>query len=305
MLVFATSDKGGTGRSVTSCNIAYRAALQGLDASYLDFDFGSPTAGAIFGIESALRGVPRDGLHSYLRGSAAEPAVLDVWTLSDREALHSRPDTAGRLALLPGDEGGSEFAPGPEVVERCARLLMRQEEAYDVSLVDLSAGRSHALQIVLAALRSPKLAGVTARWLVFHRWTRQHIIAAHGLVYGAKGLLSAAEAAGHTAERFKASVRFVRTAVVDPKSPELAGLRAEQVTWLVGLNKGLRSLANGLGVGHTSALGQVPLDPVLQWREQIISDDDTMRREIANQATVDAFVALAKHLREDDRWQPL
>ena len=48
MLVFATSDKGGTGRSVTSCNIAYRLSLQGNDVVYLDFDFGSPTAGAIF-----------------------------------------------------------------------------------------------------------------------------------------------------------------------------------------------------------------------------------------------------------------
>ena len=31
MLVFATSDKGGTGRSVTSSNVVYRRALQGGD----------------------------------------------------------------------------------------------------------------------------------------------------------------------------------------------------------------------------------------------------------------------------------
>ena len=44
MFVFAASDKGGTGRSVTSSNLLYRSALQGNDVCYLDFDFGSPTA---------------------------------------------------------------------------------------------------------------------------------------------------------------------------------------------------------------------------------------------------------------------
>jgi hypothetical protein len=33
MLIFATSDKGGTGRSVTSTNLAYRHALQGKDSA--------------------------------------------------------------------------------------------------------------------------------------------------------------------------------------------------------------------------------------------------------------------------------
>ncbi|MFL6113172.1 MAG: ParA family protein, partial [Catenulispora sp.] len=36
MLIFATSDKGGTGRSVTSCNMAYRRALRGEQVAYLD-----------------------------------------------------------------------------------------------------------------------------------------------------------------------------------------------------------------------------------------------------------------------------
>jgi hypothetical protein len=45
VLIFATSDKGGTGRSVTSSNVAYREALLGKDVCYLDFDFGSPRPG--------------------------------------------------------------------------------------------------------------------------------------------------------------------------------------------------------------------------------------------------------------------
>ena len=49
MLVFATSDKGGTGRSVTSSNVAYRRALQGSDVCYL----GDP-AGNLIGDVKAL-----------------------------------------------------------------------------------------------------------------------------------------------------------------------------------------------------------------------------------------------------------
>src|SRR5262245_23781919 len=110
MLVFATSDKGGTGRSVTSCNIVYRRALLGSDVCYLDFDFGSPTAGAIFNVYSVMQGTNKGGLHSYLRGETIQPHRLDVWAESDRPSLRGRLPGAGRLVLMPGDEGGGEFA---------------------------------------------------------------------------------------------------------------------------------------------------------------------------------------------------
>src|SRR5947199_9909024 len=106
MLVFATSDKGGTGRSVTSSNVAYRRALQGSDVCYLDFDFGSPTAGAVFELTSAATGTDSGGLHSYLQGRVVAPARLDVWSDSDRESLRSRPAGAGQFVLFPGDRGG-------------------------------------------------------------------------------------------------------------------------------------------------------------------------------------------------------
>lgn len=70
MLVFSTSDKGGTGRSVTSCNVAYRLSITGRNVAYLDFDFGSPTSGALFEVNRMERGTPdNDGLHGYLLGS--------------------------------------------------------------------------------------------------------------------------------------------------------------------------------------------------------------------------------------------
>jgi hypothetical protein len=52
-------------------------------------------------------------------------------------------------------------------------------------------------------------------------------------------------------------------------------------------------------------VGVIPLDPVLQWREQLISDNDVYARQIANRETVDAFDSLAKRLTEDAAWETL
>jgi hypothetical protein len=97
----------------------------------------------------------------------------------------------------------------------------------------------------------------------------------------------------------------VRTAVVDPDSPELAGLRAAQVAWLRDCHQDLQEMASARRVGRTSMLGAVPLDPVLQWREQLISDNDVLTRHIANQATVDSFNTIAKRLFDDAAWEGL
>lgn len=305
-LVFAASDKGGTGRSVTSSNVVYRSALQGNETCYLDFDFGSPTAGAIFDIASAERGTASGGgLHSYLQGSLDEPHRVEVWTESDRASLRSKPSGAGRLILLPGDAGGGEFACSAEMVDRCCRLFLRLNEEFDLCLVDLSAGRSYALEMVLAATARPELRAVKSRWLVFHRWTRQHVIAASGLVYGERGILGTADRLGHDRTELARSLRFVHTAVVDPDSVELSGLKAEQVAWLRASDQELKELASRLRVGRSLVLGTVPLDPVLQWREQLISDNDVLMRGIANNATRDAFELLAKQIVDDAVWEEL
>ncbi|MGH3773716.1 MAG: hypothetical protein ACRDRW_20390, partial [Pseudonocardiaceae bacterium] len=59
------------------------------------------------------------------------------------------------------------------------------------------------------------------------------------------------------------------------------------------------------GLGRSRLLGDVPLDPVLQWREQLISDDDTYASQIANPETVEAFEQLATKLFDDDAWRGL
>lgn len=304
MLVFATSDKGGTGRSVTSSNLAYRRAVQGSDVAYLDFDFGSPTAGAIFAITDVESGTPSGGLHSYFQDIVPQPRRLDVWAATDRPALRGRPDGAGQLVLLPGDFGGGEFEANSDMVDRCVQLFLRLEEEFQLTLVDLSAGRSYATGMVLAATATEPLARVRARWIVFHRWTHQHVVAASSLVHGPHGILAAGEEHGHDRRRLTDSIRFVRTAVAEPDSDQMAGHRYEQIAWLRQSHAELQKLASTRRLGRTVMLGMVPLDPVLQAREGIITDHDTITRRIANQATVDAFETIAKKLTDDSSWMP-
>ncbi|CAM5676884.1 DNA-binding protein OS=Streptomyces fumanus OX=67302 GN=GCM10018772_03070 PE=4 SV=1 [Streptomyces fumanus] len=73
MLVFAASDKGGTGRSVTSANLAYQRALNGDHVAYVDFDFGSPTAAAVFDVPDAVRGTRERGLTPTWRAGPPNP----------------------------------------------------------------------------------------------------------------------------------------------------------------------------------------------------------------------------------------
>ncbi|HSV67128.1 MAG TPA: SCO2523 family variant P-loop protein [Mycobacteriales bacterium] len=306
MLIFATSDKGGTGRTVTGSNIMYRRALQGSDVCYVDFDFGSPTSGGVFSINSLARGTTSgSGTHSFLQGRAQRPELCNVWSSSDRTSLRNRPSGSGRLVLVPGDASSGEFSTSPDIERRCVDLFLRLEEEFEFILVDLSAGRSFATEIVLGAANAPELSTVQSRWLVFHRWTRQHIVAAEGLVRGARGLLEIGQRRGSDRESLIDAIRFVRTAIVDPNAPDLAGLRPAQLAWLRECNRELQVLAARAGLGRASVLGSVPLDPVLQWREQLITDSDVWARQVANQVTLEAFENLAGALVDKRAWERL
>ena len=302
MLVFAASDKGGTGRSVTSCNIAYHLA-QRKNVAYLDFDFGSPTAGAIFEVTKVERGADRDGLHSYVEGRSTDPRQVDVWQNSSRSHLRAATARAHRLVLFPGDRGGAEFSNSTKRVDRCIELFGKLDSEFDVCIVDLSSGRSNAVEMVLQATADPALNSITARWLVFHRWTQQHIVAAHSLVFDPRGVLDVGKEAGHDHDTLLNAIRSVRTAVPDLDSP-LATDKPAQATWLRDCNEALKNLANRNKLGRSRTLGSTPMEPILQWREQVISDAD-VSANIANPGTVKAFRELAENLTDDAWWEPL
>lgn len=302
MLVFAVSDKGGTGRSVTSCNIAYHLAER-KNVAFLDFDFGSPTAGMIFEIAKVERGIDHGGLHSYVEGNVSYPRHVDVWQDSGRPDLRLSNANSGRLVLFPGDKGGAEFSSSHRCVSRCVELFSKLNGEFDVCIVDLSAGRSHAVQMALKATTEPALRSITARWLVFHRWTRQHIVAAHSLVFDVRGLLEVGTGAGHDRDALLDSIRFVRTAVPNLNSPRSTD-SAAQATWLRACDDELTKLALRNNLGRSRTLGNTPMEPVLQWREQVISDADVSAK-IANVDTVTAFRELARKLLDDAVWEGL
>jgi hypothetical protein len=306
VIVFATSDKGGTGRSVTSSNILFRTALQGIDVCYVDFDFGSPTSGAIFGIDAIRSGTTTErGVHSYLQGKVTEPEFYDLWTSSDRQSMRARPPGAGRMMLLPGDAGGGEFPITPPMVEQCRKLFLRLEEEFEVSFVDLSAGRSYATQMALAVTGGPDPVAKLSRWLVFHRWTHQHVVAAGALVYGERGILDTGVKLGHDREDLLDRLRFVRTATIDPNAPDLAGLRPAQLAWLRERHQELLTLAREQRVGRGMLLGSVPLDPIFQWHEQVLTNSDLYAKGVANAATIEALEELARNVRDISAWERL
>ncbi|MCC5034588.1 ParA family protein [Streptomyces sp. WAC 00631] len=302
MIVFAASDKGGTGRSVTSANLAYRRALTGDDVCYLDFDFGSPTAAAVFDMPGALRGVEGGGLHSYLQGRTTEPVRTDVWAETEHEVLRHRPAGSGNLVLLPGDRSGGEFTVGPDTLRRCVDLLLRLNGEFDLVVVDLSAGRSYAVDLALEATSRREMRSVPARWLVYHRWTRQHVIAAAGLVFGERGIVAGGVTRGHDKALLTGAIRFVRAAVPDPESPLWSQVPPAQSAWMRKCDQDLDVLAADLDIGYTRLLGSVPLEPVLQWREQLITDEDVLASRIANMETLQALEELSRKLTDDESW---
>lgn len=304
MIIFSVSHKGGTGRSVTSTNLAYRAALRGQHTCYLDFDFGSPTIGTIFDVENAIVGVAGNGLHDYLGGRSTEADRINVW-IESKLGTWGPPPGGGALVLFPGSRGGGEFSVDRATVDRCTELLVKLDGEFDLIMVDLSAGRSFAVELALQCTARPALRMVPARWLVFHRWTRQHLNAAHDLVYGERGLLKSAVTNGHKEADMRAMVRFVRTAVIDPHSPMNAHLRETQQNWLLAMDQDLERTAARLDLGRLTTIGTVMFDTVLQRREQLITDRDVNQLQIANKETVQAFEDLVRIITDPTPWESI
>lgn len=301
MLIFASSDKGGTGRTVTTCNLAHQLSLRGRNVVYLDFDFGSPTAGAIYEIDELERGAANGGLHSFLQTGEAYK-LWDVRRSTARPDLRVPPSGAGRMVLIPGDRGGGEFSMDAAAAQRVASLLAEMTHQFHVTIVDLSSGRSSAVQMALHALASKQLAKAKVRWLVFHRWTRQHVLAASGLLYEDAGILKYAEEVG-LGPKFQHKVRTVRTAVPDLMAESSASSGA-QAAWLQEFDRKLDELAQDRKLGGAVLLGNTPMEPMLQWREQLILNAD-VARGFANLATVEAFARLAVALEDERHWSPL
>lgn len=75
-----------------------------------------------------------------------------------------------------------------------------------------------------------------------------------------------------------------------------------QSAWMRTCDQDLHRLAADRGVGHSAMLGSVPLEPVLQWREQLITDEDVLSSRVAGPKTLKAFQDLAGKLTDTAAW---
>lgn len=302
------SDKGGTGRSVVGCNLAYRLAAgvgdeQVRNVAYIDLDLGSATSGSVFWIPGAETGVDGPAMHDWLlHGLAPDKGTSDFGSLSEidvwAQSLRFGPGFQGNrgdLLLYPGAKGGADLSPNAEhLAGRMSDLFesLRQERGIDTAIVDMRAGRSAVSDglITLSALQQAGGAPFMIRWIVFHRWTPQSAHAGANLISGPSGLLShfgAIAGDGHQLD-----YRVVRTAVptVDEWQTDAQDLSAI----VEGVNRKLEKLVKESG-SLDKVLHEVGWDPLLQWREQIVLPEDVDSQE-AREQTVEDLDGLAREL---------
>ena len=67
------------------------------------------------------------------------------------------------------------------------------------------------------------------------------------------GLLDIGETHGRQRERFIEDIRFIRTAIVDPNAPDLAGLRPPQLAWRP-ISPSARSIAAVISLGRAGSI---------------------------------------------------
>jgi hypothetical protein len=269
------SHKGGTGRTTTTANVAYQLALRNRSVCCLDLDLDSPTFGAVAGLPGLEQGA-EVGVHDFLHAPGelnprppelAIDALVDLW-----ENNHlPRPGVAraGRLRLLPGgrERLGLRLVPTEQQGRILSRILSALQDEYDHILLDVRSGASDTVEAVLAA--NDEIQAI--QWLVFFRWTSQHLA-------GAADLCERLANAG-------AEPRLVRTAF---ENPEKMG------SWFKEQHRALTRRASET-LGDWEILTDIPVERMLQWKESIITEED-VRAGVAGSAIVESYGQLATRL---------
>lgn len=287
----AHSHKGGTGRSVTLANIAYHFATKGKDVCIIDLDMASPTMGAILGLQGIETGVlhttigmPRhvgDLLSHEDRAAQATHAVVDAWSNSE-DLRDNYQSGCGRFSLIPGQKRlGDEIRPG-DFASRIPIILDAISSEYDIVFLDIRSGISNVLRGLSIAERTENTRGhkLISAWLIHYRWTRQHIC-------GVADLFGDQELEGISIDD-RERVFLIRTLYIDPVDCD---------NWFRSRHDELNTHLNAVRPQGVRTLGDIPLDPMLQWQECVITPT-LLDLGIAKKATANAFTNIARHLEE-------
>ena len=97
------------------------------------------------------------------------------------------------------------------------------------------------------------------------------------------------------------SIHVVFQGFQEPQSDRVARAALEGP---LELDQSLGRLARDRKLGPAILLGATPLEPMLQWREQLILNSD-VAKHLANDGTVRAFAQLAADLEDDRYWTAL
>lgn len=279
-LFVSISHKGGTGRSVTSANIAYRLASYGLKTCCVDLDLQSPTLGAVLELDDLEQGADY-GTHDFLcnnplEASKAPDYVKSVWKKSKNGSKLEKYAGARHrnFDILPGKRGHVTIAAGRDLTDHLTSLLSSLRESYEIVLVDMSSGLSDETNAML------KMKGATIdAWLVYYRWTRQHL-------YGAERL-------SLILKDCKQTVLLVRTAYQQLSDNDLEQFDRERQKFFRRRNNDLEILRTKLFASKYAHIADIPFDQVLLWDEKVFPIKDTL-----GETTSKAYDKIANVLRE-------
>lgn len=297
-VVIGASFKGGSGRTTTMANVAFRLALAPLNkVCMVDLDLAAPTLGSVLeldGYESGAR-IGR-GVHSFLpnpqtgnRPREAGALLEDKDLLVDvrtncgspgvREALQSLGDDPSFRVLL-GESEWREVASPESLSRPINEILETLATRWPYIFVDVGAGTDSQL-FALTHYHRPR----ERKWAVFYRWTPQHVRGTHHLI---EQLL-----ANHVPRDLIHTVRVARGV----PSKRLDGTPADLATakWVEAQDAQTEEIARELGL-LSYPVTDIPRSEILYWKDGIIASESVPVVTEASRELVDAYRRLATDL---------
>jgi len=252
----------------------------------VDIDLGSSTLGSVWGVREMRAGVKgRVGVHELLRMDNPEPkldkALENLWDRSAwlrNRVMESSPNR-GRLALLPGNfRYGDSGTQADELKVPLYSVLSALCDRFEFVFADIRSGLAAVTQALFDKATFQDLIG---GWLIFHRWTPQHLIGASDMVELLK-----------ESKWNSGLIHLVRTAYVDPND-----LPEENRRWFVQQNADLaKDESDMCRVTRVRRIGVIPFSRVLQWQERIISRSFLNETGLKTLPEADALRQLAQDL---------
>lgn len=287
------SHKGGTGRSTTTANIAFRLAMAGKRVCVVDLDLASPTMGSVLGMHGHEAGA-QVGIHDMLpkdsgTGTPLAPAkgpeeavecCRPVVRYARKEVSRELKQADARLDLLPGKENEREVIENfRHIRDSLDPILQSLQDEYDVIFIDVRSGRDAPFYALLAS-------GLPISWVIFYRWTPQHI-------HGAAALI-------HDLRKNGSVVKAVRMAYLSPRdfmtssgqSPE--GDQAK-LNFFRNQDAAISNLRAEL-FEDDPTVATIRRDDVLLWREGILVNEDLFDIQTLSAGTIGDYRSLVNEL---------